>query len=209
MRTAVLDRLWIYECLAQLFDADLGHLPEPADAAASSPLVSAAVALRTAVVRSSAEDILADHARLFVNARDGVAAPPYASWYLDGQLLGPSSRFVEQVYSEQGLEPAADAGEPADYVGVELEFLLFLTRHELAASSTGDDDALASVLDLERTFMLNHLARWVPAFVAQIRAAEPGPVFAAAGDLLGAVVQDEARHLSRAGSKAIARQRGE
>lgn len=208
--TAVPFRVWVYDLLAQLFDGTVAHLPEPPDAARISPPVSrAANALCTAIIQSSTEDVLADHARLFVNARNGVAAPPYASWYLDGQLLGPSSHWAEQAYADQGLERAPDAGEPPDYVGAELEFLLFLARHELAARSTGDDSALRKVLDVEKTFVLSHVARWVPAFIAQIRGAEPGPVFAAAADLLWAVVQDEVSRLSTGGSNPIARRDNE
>ena len=195
--TAVLFRLWVYEYLAELFDGtvpDLGDLP---DADASSPqLAKAARAVRAAVAGSSTDDLLANHVRLFVNARDGIVAPPYASWYLDRRLLGPSSQWVEQAYARQGLERAPDAGEPPDYIGTELEFLLFLARHELAARSTGDADALSVVLDGETTFVLSHVVRWVPAFVADVRAAEPGAVFAAAADLLSAVMQDDVGRLS-------------
>jgi TorA specific chaperone len=208
--TAVLFRLWTYEYLGQLFDGTLVHLPEPPDATASLPQVAAAAqAIRAAVAEASTDDVLADHARLFVNDRHGVAAPPYASWYLDGQLLGPSSRWVEQAYAQQGLERAPDAGEPSDYVGAELEFLFFLGRHELAARSTGDTRALEVVIDRERTFVLSHVVRWLPEFIAQVRAAEPGPVFGAAADLLCAVMQDDVSRLSTDCSKSMASPSGE
>jgi TorA maturation chaperone TorD len=203
--TAVLYRLWVYEYLAQLFDGALQHLPEPPDAGGSpSRLSAAADRLLTAVVQSPAEEALADHARLFVSARDGIAAPPYASWYLDRQLLGPSSMWVERAYADQGVERAPDAGEPPDYIAAELEFLIFLTRHELAARRTTDTDALRGVLDSEKQFVLSHFARWLPAFIAHIRAAEPGPVFAAATDLLSAVMEDDVSRLSTHRSKPVA-----
>ncbi|MBI3403397.1 MAG: molecular chaperone TorD family protein [Acidobacteria bacterium] len=203
--TTVLFRLWAYEYLAQLFDGAVEHLPDAPDSAGTSAsLCATADAMRSAMIQSSAEDVLADHARLFVNARDGIVAPPYASWYLDGQLLGPSVQWVERAYAEQGLERTPDAGEPPDYLGAELEFLLFLTRHELAARSTGDAGALRVVLDSEKLFVLNHVALWLPAFLAQIHTRKPGPVFRAAGDFLGAVVQDDVRRLSACHSKPIA-----
>lgn len=197
--TAVLFRLWIYEYLAQLFDGTLEQQPGPPDAVGSPPCVPAAVeALRTAVTHSSLDEVLADQARLFVSARHGVAAPPYASWYLDGELCGPSSRWVEEAYAAQGLERAPDAGEPPDYIGAELEFLHFLARHELAARSTGDDASLRLVLGAERNFVLNHVARWLPAFIERIRSAEPTLVFAAATELLRVVIEEEVRRLSMA-----------
>lgn len=191
--------------LAQLFDGALDDLPARPDPGGASPDVSGkARAVCIALRESRADDVLADHTRLFVNGRGGVAAPPYASWYLDRQLLGPSSRWVEQAYARQGLERAPDAGEPADYLGAELEFLFFLARHELAARSTADHDALRAVLDSERQFVLGHMARWVPAFISRIRSAEPGPVFAAATDLLSAVVEQEVKRLSNDTSKPMA-----
>jgi putative dimethyl sulfoxide reductase chaperone len=208
--TAILFRIWAYDYLAQLFDGTLEDLPDPPDAAGSSPqLIAAAGAMRSALVQSSHEDVLADHARLFVNHRDGIAAPPYASWYLDRQLLGPSSRWVEEAYAKQGLERAPDAGEPPDYVSAELEFLYFLARHELAARRTGDSGAWHAVVRSEKTFVLNHVARWLPAFIVQIRTTDPGPVFAAAADLLWAVVQDDVSRLSTSASKSMANREDE
>lgn len=208
--TSVLFRSWIYEYLAQLFDGNLEDLPERPDTPASVPgLTTAANAVRVAVDGTSADAAAADHARLFVNAPRGVAAPPYASWYLDMQLQGPSSRWVERAYAEQGLERAADSGEPPDYLGVELEFLHFLARHELAARGTNDDASLRIVIDAERRFVLNHVARWLPPFIANIRVAEPGPVFAAAAELLWAVVQDDVRRLSTNHSKPAATRQNE
>lgn len=202
---ATLFRAWIYEYLSQLFDGDVEHLPEPPDGAVDPCSWSAAVgAIRQALAESSSETVSADYARLFVNAPGGVAAPPYASWYLDGRLRGPSCDFAEQAYAAQGLESTPDAGEPPDYVGAELEFMYFLARHEFAARTTGDDEALGSVLVGEAEFVLRHLARWLPAFVARIRAADSGPVFNTAADLLWAVVQDDVRRLSTWQSKAIA-----
>lgn len=203
--TAVLFRVWVYEHLAQLFDGAVRPLPELPDADGTSPrLAGSANALRAAVAHSSTEDAVVDHARLFVNAPHGVVAPPYASCYLDSQLLGPSSQWVEHAYAEHGLERAPDAGEPPDYIGAELEFLFFLARHELAARGTSDNDALSVVLDAEAKFVRGHVARWVPAFIAQIRTADPGPVFAAAADLLAVVVDDDVRRLSGDFSKTTA-----
>jgi TorA maturation chaperone TorD len=203
--TAVLFRLWTYETLAQLFDGSPEALAQPPDPASTAQgLTEAANAVRLAVEGTPADDTSADHARLFVNSPHGVSAPPYASWYLDRQLIGPSTQWVERAYAEQGLEREADSGEPSDYLGSELEFLHFLARHELAARSTADDASLRLVLAAEKTFVLNHLARWLPAFIANIRAAEPGPVFAAAAELLGAIVQDDVSRLSTDYSKSAA-----
>lgn len=203
--TATLFRAWMYDYLAHLFDGAVDQLPDPPDVTAIAPHLSAAAdAVRAAVAGSTYEDTQADHARLFVNAQQGVAAPPYASWYLDGHLMGPAAHWAERAYAAQGLERSLDAGEPPDYVGVELEFLHFLARHELAARRTGDDASLRLVLQSERTFVLDHAARWLPAFTARIRSAAPGPVFAAATALLVAAVHDDVTRLSTKRCKRMA-----
>ena len=203
--TATRLHAWIYDYLARIFDAGLEDLPDPPAAALSpEPISSAIDALRTAIAQSPRASVLATHAHLFVVARGGIAAPPYASWYLDAALCGPACEWVRQAYATQGVECDPDAGEPPDYIGTELEFMYFLARHELAARSTGDDEALHAVLEGESEFVLRHLAAWLPDFIASVRAADPGPVYEAAVNLLDTLVRDDARRLSARDSKLIA-----
>jgi TorA maturation chaperone TorD len=111
-------------------------------------------------------------------------------------LCGPSSNWAQQAYAAQGVETAPDAGVPPDYIGTELEFMYFLARHELAARATGDAVALDAVTQSQTEFVVLHLAHWLPAFIARIRAAEPGPVFGAIVDLLENVLRDDIQRLS-------------
>ncbi|MGE3276840.1 MAG: molecular chaperone [Vicinamibacterales bacterium] len=186
-------RAWSYLTLAELFD---GTVPGPAPddpPEGPIPVARAAAALAAALAGSGPPD--PEFTRLFVNAPGGVPAPPYASWYLDGALLGASSAWVADAYRAQGLD-ATGAGEPPDYLSAELEFVYFLVRHELAARSTGDAEALADVLAVEREFIHDHMARWVPTFVTRLRRATPGPLYAAAADLLLALVADDDQRLA-------------
>jgi TorA maturation chaperone TorD len=183
-------REWIWERLAKIFDGDVEPLPAPPEGvnAISGPIRRRLEALRTAITEADPDEACADHVRLFVTARDGVPAPPYESWYIDGELLGPSTRRVEEMYAAHGLARAEEGGEPADYLSTELEFLYFLARHELAARAVGDREALLAVCDAQNRFVHAHLGRWIPAFVRQTRAAHPGSVYAAAIDLLETVL---------------------
>jgi TorA maturation chaperone TorD len=161
------------ERLAAIFDGDLGSVPDPEIAAA-------------------------DYVRLFVVARQSVTAPLYASWYLDGALLGPSKNWVEREYLAQGVALAEDAEQPADYLSCELEYLFFLARHERAAELTGDEPALQAARSAERRFLDQHLLRWLPAFLRAARDAVPGEVFAAALDDLERFVSEERARLLNA-----------
>jgi len=187
-----LTRVWIWDRLARIFDGEIPDLSElPAGLhAISGPIAARLDALREAIAGSAPDDVRADHVRLFVTARDGVPAPPYESWYVDGELFGASCRRVEALYAAQGVARDAEGGQPADYLSAELEFLYFLARHEVAARAIGDAAARQAARDAGAAFLRTHLARWVPPFVARIRAARPTPVFAAAAGLLEAAVAD-------------------
>lgn len=161
------------ERLATIFDGDLGSVPDPEAAAA-------------------------EYVRLFVVARQNVTAPLYASWYLDGALLGPSKDWVEREYLAEGVALAEDAEQPADYLPCELEYLAFLARHERAAELTGDEPALLAARSAQRRFLEEHLLRWLPAFLRDAREAAPGVVFATALDDLERFVSEERARLLRA-----------
>lgn len=179
-------RCWIYETLAQVFDHAPRAVPEPPGGTTDDDHAArrtAMDALLDAIATTPLADVEADYVRLFVNAPGGVAAPPYASWYLEGRLLGAAASWAAAAYARQGLEPAPDAGEPPDYLSTELEFMHFLCRHETAARTTADAQALALVLDAQAAFVHEHLARWMPLMLARTRSAKPGPVVAAATTL--------------------------
>ena len=140
-------------------------------------------------------DAQSDYVRLFVTARNGVPAPLYASWYLDRTLCGPSLQWVESEYHAEGLAPALDAAEPADYLSCELEYLYFLARHERAALATDDVDALLACRTAQLRFLDGHLRRWLPDFVRCARSAGPGPVYAKGLEQLERFVSEERARL--------------
>lgn len=200
-------RARLYECLSRVFDGAVDSPPDLTGLARGSALFSAVHRLNAAISASRPVDVQADHARLFVTARDGIAAPPYASWFLDARIAGPSTELVRRAYAAQGVESDPDAGEPVDYVSTELEFMFFLCRHEQAASLTSDTAAFDAVLDAQISFVHDHLARWLPSFVARVRAAAPGPVVSAGCDLLEALLRSELERACTVGSNPAATNR--
>jgi TorA maturation chaperone TorD len=191
-------RCWIYASLAEVFAEAPRDLEPPRAGQDRHAATRHAVALCEALESASANDVAAEHVRLFVNAPGGVAAPPYAGWYLDGALGGASSAHVADAYARQCLEVAEDAGQPADYIATELEFLHLLCRHQLAARTTNDTPALEAAREAEAAFLLGHFCRWVPRFASAIRDAAPGPVFGSVAELLAALCAEETERLTRA-----------
>jgi len=76
-----------------------------------------------------------EYTRLFINGIPHMIAPPYGSFYLDGDhtLQGKSTQRARDFYRQYGYD-IADTSEPADHIRFELEFLAALTRdNELEA----------------------------------------------------------------------------
>lgn len=204
-------RIWVYRNVPALFGPIPDALPrlagdlrtDPSRSNASSPAAGAAYPETRAAIadliaefaRHPRERMETDQVRLFVNAPGGVAAPPYATWYLDGRLSGPSLAWVIEEYQRQALELTGDAGEPADFIGAEMEYMHFLCRHAHAARLTADRSALEHTLDSSARFFREHLGRWLPLFADRIRAATAGGVYAKLADLLAAFCREEGSHL--------------
>jgi TorA-specific chaperone len=71
--------------------------------------------------------------RLFINSRDGIAAPLYASCYVDGKtpgenapLMGPPAVRMKKRFESRGLSLSDNMHEPPDHLSIELEYLYFL-----------------------------------------------------------------------------------
>jgi TorA maturation chaperone TorD len=104
-----------------------------------------------------------ERVRLFVNARGGIPLPPYGSWWIDGELMGPSSVALTEFYRQEGLRSSSSSGPP-DFIGAELEFLHFLLQHQIAAMLTHQDDLVAHAEKRERDFLNRFLLPWMPRF---------------------------------------------
>lgn len=69
------------------------------------------------------------YTRLFIGSFK-MEAPPYASYYLDGEhlLAGKTAAEVREVYRQFGIELGADEKAPADHIRYLLAFLALLAR---------------------------------------------------------------------------------
>lgn len=73
------------------------------------------------------QDLQVDYAKLFVGPFK-LLANPYGSCYLENEnmIMGSTTKAVEKLYLEAGLNVAKDVYEVSDHVAIELEFLHFL-----------------------------------------------------------------------------------
>jgi len=142
------------------------------------------------------EQLKVEHARLFIGPFS-LPVPPYGSMYMDKDehLMADSTQDVHQWYLSEGIETAIK--EMPDHICVELEFLYLLAYRELKALEAAErpDDPVHADLavpsayrDKQRSFLEQHLGRWIPAFEKKVRehAGEGHPVSAPYRDLAAA-----------------------
>ncbi len=110
--------------------------------------------------------------------------PPYESLYRDGAIYGESTTAVRNAYREAGLDVSDDeAREPADHLGIELQFL-----GELCTSEGRDDE---SVRDQKRRFIEEHIGVWIVDLRAAVVDADPPPFYQAVLELTEGLLQLE------------------
>lgn len=131
-----------------------------------------------------------ERVRLFVNAPGGIAAPPFASYWIEGRLQGETSAAIAQFLRRDGLDAAAGS---ADALSVGLEYVHFLLQHQRAARATDQPTLEADARLREAQFVGQFLATWIPTFAAKARAAARLPAWGPVLDLLEAFVATE-RH---------------
>ena len=85
------------------------------------------------------------YVRLFINSRDGIVIPLYASCYAgggapgeDAPLMGPPAVSMKARFESKGLSLGNHIHEPPDHLSIELEYLYFL----LEKGWSEDDPAL-------------------------------------------------------------------
>jgi len=75
------------------------------------------------------EDLQVEHTRLFINGVPHVAAPPYASVYMDKTMRGQYSDKILRYYNTSGYDMKVGADLPDSLIH-QLEFLSFIVEDQ-------------------------------------------------------------------------------
>ena len=118
--------------------------------------------------RLGLESFQAEYVRLFVNSREGVLAPPHASFYTEGSLFGQSAQEALTHYGRFGITPDASENEPPDHISYELEFLSFLCAMEQEALDQGRQEDADGFRKAQADFLCNLLIPWANRFCDRI-----------------------------------------
>jgi putative dimethyl sulfoxide reductase chaperone len=141
----------------------------PAIGAAYASLMKACPDTATRLDATATEELEYAFNRLFVGPGK-VAAPPYASVYLDSdpRLMGAATQRAAAIYDAIGLTSPLPGSLPDDHLALELDAVLAFR----ALMARGPSAELTA---LWRYFLHDHLALWLPKFAAAIRRAERVP----------------------------------
>lgn len=120
-------------------------------------------------------------------------APPYESFYIDPQRqsTGWITAQLAHEYTEKGLTLSSSLQKPPDHVAVELEFMAFLCTLEAQAWEREASEEGLQVLEWQRAFLSQHLARWFPAFMRQVAMADGEGLYAVTAEAAGAFIHHD------------------
>ncbi len=144
------------------------------------------------------EELAVEYTRLFIGP--GRHISPHASVHLradGGSLWGESTAAVKRFIESSGLEFRPRYRGPPDHVGVELELMERLARAEAEAWREGDGEAVARSLATQRSFLEQHLLKWLPGFCEKVAAAAALDFYREMAELTAAFVGAEREEVGR------------
>ena len=156
---------------AENFAADFAQLLEAFDAYTTST---------ETIVGSTAFEL--DYTRLFIGSLK-MYAPPYASYYIDGDALlyGPTAAEIDEIYAQFGIEIKRDEHDMPDHIRFLLAFMSMLAA---AYEKTEKRDFALAYAD----FKSEYFSTWVEQFRSKIEASTEYPYFKALIDFTIKVV---------------------
>jgi putative dimethyl sulfoxide reductase chaperone len=133
-------------------------------------------ALVAAFEKEDAEPLQAEYTNLFINGYPHTVCPPYESVYLEKRMHGEATVAVAAAYAEweMSVEPGL-----IDHLATELEFLAFLASAESLENAVSEEARNAS-----ESFTQQHLTRWTPQFVEDLKAGAKLDCYRMLGELM-------------------------
>lgn len=120
------------------------------------------------------EELAEEHVRLFSGA---VPCSPHESEYeRDTSGKAPRLADIAGFYRAFGVAVSAEHRSLPDFIGTELEFMGHLCRKQALARAEGWTEREQIAGQAQRSFLADHLGRWVEAFAGELRRnVSPGP----------------------------------
>jgi TorA maturation chaperone TorD len=110
---------------------------------------------------------------------------------LDTDLFGEQARRVAHFMADVGYRVAAESGELADHIAVELSFLADLAQRESAALEAGDSQLARRAQQIQTDFLERHIGCWVDKFAQRVRSLSGTAFYAAMAQLAADFITSE------------------
>lgn len=114
------------------------------------------------------QELAMDFTSCFLGARtyEGLTAAPYESLYLDasGLLMGRVRHDVFEAYKRERVALQKGIDYADDHLSFEFEFMAILCERTLAALEQGDETEALRTLDVQHSFVTEHINRWFTRF---------------------------------------------
>jgi len=115
------------------------------------------------------EELALEYAGLFIGPQNP-AAVPYASFYLSESrsLMTDETIDVRKRYLEAGMAVKDLYSVPDDHIGIELEFIYYLTQKTIELFERGEREEASRLFEMRSNFLKEHMALWIPFFVEKV-----------------------------------------
>jgi TorA maturation chaperone TorD len=132
---------------------------------------------RLAALDDDGVDAMApEYTNLFLSGSRDYTVQPFESSHVPVSEFDVAtvSAAVEARYRRAGFQLVSKGGLP-DHIAVELEFCASLAHLE---GDTSDDTKAERYRSQRRSFLADHLTRWLPSFIDQLQGVTPGSIYA-------------------------------
>ena len=115
------------------------------------------------------EELAIEYARLFIGPKNPPAVP-YASFYLSESrsLMTDETIDVRKRYLEAGMAVKNLYSIPDDHIGIELEFIYYLTKKIIELFEQGEREDASRLFEIRSDFLSKHITLWIPFFTDRI-----------------------------------------
>ena len=148
------------------------------------------------------EDLALEYTRLFIGP--GPQLSPHESLHVDSgspsdtTLWGPQTVEVKRFIEATGLRYEEGFTGLPDHISAELELMQKLAERESRASTEGEEEDAEWCQDVQKRFLEDHLARWVPGFCDKVEDQASSSFYREMASLTKAFLQFEQTTLKRA-----------
>jgi TorA maturation chaperone TorD len=153
------------------------------------------------------EDLAVEYTRLFLGP--GRHISPHESIHHErsdgdwGRFWGKDTVLVKKFIESAGLQYKSEFTGMPDHISVELEFMQRVTEREAEAWEENNSDGALYCLKMEKKFIEEHLAQWIPIFCDKVISQTQLSFYLEMAKLTKSFIEFEKKEINKYISEAI------